>query len=273
MAAHFPKMISMPTKKGGFRNKFGMTTGKFGMTAGTVVFCLGIILIGVLIQVFSTAKGDSVVFPSLLEILKSFFRLLVSKSTYLSIANSFFHLLAALFFSTVLGIFLGLLEGFFDFFQKFFRPLMMLLRSLPMIVAAIIIMVITKYEKVPYIAATIALLPLISEATSEGVRSIDSDLIDAYRLYSNFSPRILFTVYLPLMSGFFKQAYLNALGMGLKIVITSEYLVQAKNSLGKAVFTSAYFNEYAEVYAYALVMVLVIMILSALPHFLLAREQ
>ena len=53
--------------------------------------------------------------------------------------------------------------------------------------------------------------------------------------------------------------------MGIKLAVTTEYLVQARNSLGKAVYSSAYFNEYEEIYAYALIMILLALIVSAVP--------
>ena len=89
--------------------------------------------------------------------------------------------------------------------------------------------------------------------------------MDVYKLNSGFTPRVLFQVYLPLMAGYLRQAYVNMIGMGMKLVITTEYLVQARDSLGKAVYTSAYFNEYAEIYAYALIMILLALLVSSLP--------
>ena len=67
------------------------------------------------------------------------------------------------------------------------------------------------------------------------------------------------------MAGYLRQAYVNAVGMGIKLAVTTEYLVQARDSLGKAVYSSAYFNEYADIYAYALVMILLAVAVSELP--------
>ena len=79
---------------------------------------------------------------------------------------------------------------------------------------------------------------------------------------------VLFQVYLPLMAGYLKQAYVNAVGMGIKLAVTTEYLVQAKDSLGKAVYSSSYFVEYAEVYAYALIMILLAVLVSEAPKWI-----
>ena len=85
---------------------------------------------------------------------------------------------------------------------------------------------------------------------------------------SSLNLRVLGNVHLPLMAGYLKQSWVNAVGMGLKVAVTTEYLVQARDSLGKAVYSSAYFNEYAEIYAYALIMILLAVLVSEVPKWI-----
>ena len=231
----------------------------------TLAFTLGIILIGCLIQAAGWIKNDNLVFPNVIEILRAFFRLITTPKTWQLIWTTLRHLIAAMAVSTVLGLIIGLAEGYSDFIHMLLRPLMVLLRSIPMLVLVVIIMVLTKYDRVPLIATTLILTPLISEAVCEGYRSIDSDLIDVYRLCSDFNFQVLWNVHLPLMTGYLRQAYISAIGMGVKLVVSTEYLVQTKNSLGKAINTSIYFNEYQDIYAYALIMVLLVVLISELP--------
>ena len=234
----------------------------------TLTFVLGIILIGCLIQAAGWIKNDRLVFPSVIEILRAFFQLITSARTYILIRTTMVHLLAALAFSTLIGIPLGLWEGFSDFARTLLRPLMVMMRSIPMIVLVIIIMVLTKYDRVPVIGTTLMLIPLISEAACEGCRRIEPELIDVYRMYSSFNSQVLFRVYLPMIGGYLKQAYINAVGMGIKLVVTTEYLVQTRNSLGKAIYSSVYFNEYEDIYAYALVIILMVVLLGELPRWI-----
>ena len=218
-----------------------------------------------MIQAAGRLKGDRLVFPGVDEILRAFIRLLGEGKTWRQTGVTLLHLAEALAVSTVTGTALGLAQGSSPFVRMVMKPLMSLLRSIPMIVMTVIVMVLTKYERVPLIAPTLMLIPLISEATGEGLRRIEPELVDVYRMNSGFTPRVAFQVYLPLMAGYLKQAYINAVGMGIKLAVTTEYLVQARDSLGKAVYTSAYFNEYAEIYAYALIMILLALFVSAVP--------
>ncbi|MCR5289449.1 MAG: ABC transporter permease subunit [Treponema sp.] len=234
-------------------------------TQHTIIFCFGIVLLCLCIHIIGWVKHDVLVFPNVISIIKSFFSLLGQRRTYVLIGTTCIHLILAVFFATLIGLALGLAEGFSKTVHTLFEPCMILFRSMPMIVLAVIIMVITHYSWVPVIAATVVLIPLISEASCAGVQSIDKDLVDVYKLNTSFNLHILMSVYIPRMSGYLKQAFAGAIGMGIKIIVSAEYLVQTKNSLGKAVFTSSYFNEYQEIYAYALIIIILVLIIEKLP--------
>ena len=231
----------------------------------TLSFCLGIVLIGAVIQAGGALKGDDLVFPGVDVILQAFVRLITTGKTYLLIWTTIQHLIVSMAVSTVIGVTLGLSMGMLPFVRNLMKPLMTLLRSLPMIILIVIVMVVTKYERVPVIASSIILAPMIAEAACEGCLRIDRELIDVYRMNANFNGRVLFQVYLPLMAGYLHQAWVNAVGMGVKLAVSTEYLVQTKNSLGKAVHSSAYFNEYQDIYAYALVMILLVLLVTEAP--------
>ena len=231
----------------------------------TLSFCLGIVLIGVVIQAAGTLKGDDLVFPGVDVILRAFLRIMTTGKTYALIWTTMQHLIVSMAVSTVIGVILGMGMGMAPFLRNLLNPLMTLLRSLPMIILIVIVMVVTKYERVPVIASSIILVPMIAEAACEGCLRIDKELIDVYRMNANFNLRVLFQVYLPLMAGYLHQAWVNAVGMGVKLAVSTEYLVQTKNSLGKAVHSSAYFNEYQDIYAYALVMILLVLLVTEMP--------
>lgn len=238
----------------------------------TLVFCLGIILIGCLIQAAGWMKGDRLVFPDVSQILQAFFRLLGQGETWRKIGVTLRHMVQAMALSTLAGLAVGLAEGASGFVRALLRPLMILLRSIPMIVLVVVIMVLADYSRVPLIASSMVLIPLISEAVCEGCRRIDPELLDVYRMNSRLNGTVLLRVYLPLMAGYLKQAYISAVGMGLKLVVSTEYLVQTRSSLGKAIYSSTYFNEYQDIYAYALIMILLVLLVSELPLAIVGRN-
>ncbi len=243
-----------------------MSTNKY---RSITAFSIGIVLTGCLIQAAGQLRNDQLVFPGVQEIIRAFFSLLGQGKTYERIGTTLFHLLQSLLLSFGIGVLIGLAEGLSDWVRQMLKPVMILFRSIPMIVLAVVLMVLLRYEHVPAISAVIILIPLFSEAVCEGCRRIDPELIDVYRMNSSINATIVLHVYLPSITGYLKQAFENAAGMGMKVVVSAEYLVQARNSLGKVIFSAGYFNEYAEIYAYALIMVLLVVIVSAVPGFIL----
>ena len=231
----------------------------------TAAFCFGIVLMGIIFETGGLLKGNRVVFPGLPEIGQALVHLLSEEATYLKIATTLLHVIEALVISAVIGIAVGLAEGADHRIYAFFRPFMVLIRSLPMIVMVILVMSMISYRSVPVVAGSVILIPLFSEAVYEGSRALDPELTDVYRMNSGFNLRVAFQVYLPLISGYLKQAFVNAAGNGIKVAVSAEYLVQTKNSLGKAVYSSGYFSEYAEIYAYALIMIFLVLMITELP--------
>lgn len=235
----------------------------------SLALCLGVVLIGCLIQAAGAVKGDVLVFPGVGEILRAFLHLLGEGQTWRMIGTTLAHVALAMAASTLLGVILGVAMGLSAFFHRLMQPLMALLRAMPMIVLIVIVMVVTKYERVPVIASTMILVPMIAEAVCEGCRRIDRELIDVYRMNSAFNLTVLCHVHLPLMEGYLRQAWVNAAGMAVKLAVSTEYLVQTKNSLGKAVYQSFYFFDYQDIYAYALIMVLLVLLVGELPQALM----
>ncbi|MBQ7850458.1 MAG: ABC transporter permease subunit [Clostridia bacterium] len=235
-----------------------------------LALCLGVVLIGCLLQAAGTAKGDALVFPGVGEILRAFWRLLLDGQTWQLIATTLGHVLASMAVATAAGVLLGVAQGLCRFLRMLLSPLMAFLRAIPMIVLIVVVMVLTSYDRVPVIASTLILVPMISEAACEGCLRIDRELIDVYRMNSALNLRVLFRVYLPLMAGYLRQAWINAVGMAVKLAVSTEYLVQTRNSLGKAVHQSAYFFDYQDIYAYALMMILLVLLLSEAPMALLS---
>lgn len=235
-----------------------------------LALCLGVVLIGCLLQAAGTAKGDVLVFPGVGEIMKAFVRLLTEQQTWRMIGTTMGHVVVSMLVATAAGVALGVAQGLCRFLRMLLSPLMALLRAIPMIVLIVVVMVLTSYDRVPVIASTLILVPMISEAACEGCQRIDRELIDVYRMNSALNLRVLFRVYLPLMAGYLRQGWINAVGMAVKLAVSTEYLVQTRNSLGKAIHQSAYFFDYQDIYAYALIMILLVLLLSEGPMALLS---
>ncbi|MBQ9449056.1 MAG: ABC transporter permease subunit [Acholeplasmatales bacterium] len=230
-----------------------------------ILFIIGIILIGVILQLLSMMKNDNFLFPNVFEIIKSFFILLGQGQTYIYILWTLLHLLISFMFSFIIGFALGMIAGFHPRFATIMKPMMIFLRSIPIIVLLVIIMFLLDYSYTPVVSATLILIPIIYENVKNGIANIDQDFKDVYRLQSNFNHRVLLRVYVPLISSNIKTAISNMVGMGIKVIVTTEYISGANNTLGKAIILEIQNMNYELIYAYSIIMVLIVVLVEWLP--------
>ena len=236
-------------------------------TGNRIAALLGIGLILALLQVGHALQGSKALIPSVDELLRTLWDMLGREKTYTRIGVTLLHVVKSVALSSVIGIALGMAEGLVPYLHALLRPLQSLFRSIPVILLGIIMLMVTRFSKewMPVLTGCLVLVPLISEAAYEGCVRIDTSLTDVYRLDSRTTPRIILRVYLPLISGYIRQAFVNACGMGLKVVVTAEYLVQTADSLGTAIHNQLDSLNYAELFAYALIMVLLVLVLTGIP--------
>lgn len=228
---------------------------------------IGIILLFVIIQILSFIKNDTTIFPNVIDIFRNFFDLLKEGKTYLFILHSVLELIIAVIASAIVGITFGVIGAINEPFRHIIKPFMVFIRSIPMIIIAILLITLVDSIAIPSVAAGLVIMPLFYESTKEGILNIDPNLLDVYKFYSNTNAKVVLKIHLPLIMGYTKQAFANAIGLGFKVIITSEYIAGVAKTLGYNIY-SAYFAvlDFAGIYAYGLLLIIIVLIIEGLPN-------
>jgi len=237
-----------------------------------ILFVAGILLFIIIISLIGIIKDNKVVFPSVFEIFETFFGLLKKGDTYKYIGITLLDFIIAFIASAILGICLGILSGFNDISKGILKPFMIIARSMPMVIIIVIIMLTVpndNYRYVPIVSTAIAMIPILYEPISEGIRRIDKSYNDVWRLNSKLNLRVIFNVTLPLIGGYLKQAIITAIGLGIKMIVTTEFIAGVRNTMGTAIFNSKTLVEYSEIYAYALILVILVVIIEFIPDLII----
>lgn len=233
----------------------------------TLYYCLGIILVAVLYQLYSVYINKELFVPNLLDVFKSLFNLLGEKDTYKSICNTLFHLLEALSISFIIGLILGIISALVRPLYKIFKPLVSIFRILPIIIIIVVLLVSSvELKKIPVEVVAIILVPIFYEATYQGIISIDKVYIDVYKMHTNFNLRVVTNVYLPFIGRHLASAFIAAISLGIKAIVTAEYVVGANNTIGKEIINAMPMLEYVNIYAYSIILVIIIVIVEAIPY-------
>lgn len=178
--------------------------------------------------------GNRLIVPSFSETVVSFWSYLGSAEFWSSVGNSFLRTLLAFVISFLLAAAFtafGLLGGWC---KALIKPITVVIRTLPTMAVILIIFKITYGNKAlsPVIVTVLVLFPMIYSQLTAAVDGMDGGIKEMAQVYGISKKDRLFKIYLPLVSpAVFSQIGAN-ISLGLKIMISSEVLVNTARGLG-----------------------------------------
>ncbi len=208
---------------------------------------------------------NEIIFPNPITSLMTFADLFKQSNTYVIIGYTFLRLLISLSISFLIGGILGIIAGRFKIVRIFFKPWMIIFRSTPLASVIVLIMIILGMDRSPYVICMLMLIPIIYEAFLHGILSLDKELMQVWRLDTRFNFRILKKVIFPMSSSFINTAFSQSVGLGIKVLVMAEFVCYTPNSIGKALGQSANNLEYAEVFAWSLLAVILVVLVDLTP--------
>lgn len=224
-----------------------------------IYYLIGIIILLLIFELFSLIINDDLIAPNIFKILKEVGIILISGDFYLRLLNTLIELFLSLLISILLGLSLGIISGINQNISFILKPIISFLRCIPIIIIIITSLIMCSNNKIiPYISTILILFPIIYESTLQGVISIDKYYIYVYKLNSKMNFYILRKVYLPLISSSLKSSLISSIGIGIKALITIEYICGIKNTIGNAIINNVVNINYTSIYAYTLILVIII---------------
>lgn len=235
------------------------------ITKKIIIYLISIIFIILGLYLIFFIIDNDIIFPSPYNILIALINLLKEQKTYIILGYSFLRLIISLLLSFLIGGTLGILAGKFNSFRIFIKPFMTILRSVPLASIIVIIIVILDFNKSPYVITLIMLIPIIYEAFLNGILNLDKDLMDVWKLESNMNEKVLINIIFPLAKPFITTAFIQSVGLGIKVLIMAEFICNTNNSIGKALVNSANYLEYDNVFAWTILAILFVIIIENIP--------
>lgn len=226
-------------------------------------YIISLVLIYLISFVLYCFKDNELVYPNPNYIIYTFFCLFAKSKTYKAILLSLISLIICLVISFIISLVLSYLAYKFKFLYNFFNPYIVLFRSTPVISISVLFIVLFGHTYSVFVITNVILIPLFYEGLYEGFISTDKNIIDAYKLDSKLNIKILFKLYLPININKIKMLLIEGVGLGFKILLTSEYLNSKDGTLGSLLF-NAYQNniDMTEIYTYTILIVLISLIIT-----------
>ncbi len=217
-------------------------------------------LIGILIfiaiwQVLAMMINKSII-PAPAETIRLLMEFLFSSHILLAAWETAWKVFLALLLVMLIGMPAGLFLGLSDTFYDMFRPIIMLIQSVPVISwLSLVIFAWGIGWKGPVFIAFLSLLPISILTTVSGVRNLDKNLLEMARLYQVPGNRILKDIYLGSLLPFIAAILDVSIGQAWKVILVAEYL-SGGSGLGVEILRMRMNIDFPGVWALTLIAVL-----------------
>jgi NitT/TauT family transport system permease protein len=195
--------------------------------------------------------------PPISKVIETFFKMLIESSFLNALWHTASRLVISLAISSVCGILLGYLSAKNKSLELVLRPHVTILKTIPVISVIIIMYILVGYQIAPYIITFFMIFPIFYQATYQGIKAINKDLLDVYHLEMENKYLEMKYVYLQNIKDYLILASYQSFGLGFKVLVTSEFITQTQNSIGKLLYQAKVNLAYDYVFAITILLILI----------------
>ena len=157
----------------------------------------------------------------------------------------------------IAAVLIGIPAGLHSGFDAGFKPILITLRSTPVVAIILLALIWFKAEQVPVFIGFLTMFPILAINISQGIRETDPGIIQMAHLYKIKRRRILTGVYLPSILPYLFSGISTAAGFGWRSVIIGEVLSQPRYGIGAMMQDAQSYLLVSEVIAWTVIAILV----------------
>lgn len=224
---------------------------------------LSILFVFLLWEIIVVTKKDDFLFPGFQVIFKRCFELLFSSEVKVLFAT-LFRVIVVIIISLFISLILSFLYYKIPNSIHFFRPIMSILKAAPFAIISVYVFFAMKREIAPYLISALVVLPITFEGIVSAIDNIEQSIKDELAMLEISSLKKFSLIYLPICSPYIVMTLLQSFGLGLKIMIMSEYICQIENSVGIILVNVKYNMEFDKVLAWLVIVVFIVCMMDLL---------
>ena len=200
--------------------------------------------------------GRDIYFPSPVSVAQTFFGLLTEKNTWTVIGFSVYRTLFALIASAVLGVVFGMACGLNRTMYDVINPLIVVLKSTPVVSVIIIAIIWFRSTDVPIFSGFLMCFPIVFTGTVAGIRGTDPKLVEMCSFYKLRRFDKLRFLYFRSAKPYINASIVSAIGIGWKAVAAAEVLSTPRLSIGANLFFAKTALDPALLFAWTAIIIL-----------------
>lgn len=200
--------------------------------------------------------------PTFVDTVESLAQLILSGDFWLSVAATLGRAFIGLIVSLLLAFPTALLMARYQEASLLLRPVLSVIRSVPVISFILIALIFLDPESIPLLIAFIVMYPLLTENLASGLKQLDKEKNSVAELFhiGTFN-RYAMIVY-PQLRPFLFSGLASAVGFGWRAIIMGEVLSQCRFGIGSGMKQAQSFLSLSELVAWTIIAVVISFILD-----------
>lgn len=216
--------------------------------------------------------GNSLLLPGPVEVISSL-GLIVSSPGFLPILlATLARGLLGFLLSAVLALILGLIAGTHASFGTFISPLIISVRSVPVLAVILLGIIWFKSDMVPLFVCFLIVFPVAFQTVKIGRERIDPHLMEMASIYRFTRKQVILHIVLPEMSGPLITGLSTGLGMSWRAVAAAEILSMPMKGIGTEMQNAQLLLETSSLLAWTLVIILLSALIDLITHSILKKS-
>lgn len=195
--------------------------------------------------------------PTIPHLIETLIHLLGSGAFYKSLSATILRGITGIILSLFAGLISAFLFARYELLYELFRPILIIMRSVPVISFILFALIFFNPEGIPLIIAFLTMYPLLTENLTKGITQLRPGFsIMAHLFQINRRNKLLQVIY-PQIKPFLFSGLASAAGFGWRAIIMGEVLSQCAFGIGGEMKRAQNFIEVPELIAWTIVAICV----------------
>lgn len=200
--------------------------------------------------------GKEIILPSPEAAFTALLNLLRTPDFWRHFSATLYRGLLGFSLSYLVGLVFGLYSGLNPYFNLFFRPILVMIRSTPSMSLILLALIWFKSDFVTIFVTFFVVFPLVTQNVLEGIRQVDPTLLEMAKIFRVKPRRVWMKLYLPAILPFLAAGAAAGLGITWKVMIAAEVMAVPRWGMGTQMDTARTFLNTPEVFAWTAVVLL-----------------
>lgn len=222
----------------------------------------GIIFIIILWYITAGIFNDDMIAPAPHAVMKEFFAILGEKSVYKSIIGTFSRSMISFLIAFAMALLMAIAANASAFLEKFFYPLVALLRVLPAMAAILLCLIWLKSAKSPIAISFIVVFPMTYSTIFSAIKNRDKETAELLKVYGVKPFKVFWGCTFPNVFDKIFPELVSLLAFNVKLTVSGEALANTQLSIGREMYVANAYLETGRLMAFAVIAVLLSVIIE-----------